>query len=346
MRAVLSFLFVLAISIQPSPAGLDEKTLRENPQWMPAQTSVTKTVEFQSGLKITPQDRLEIGGFEPEGVVLRKGTNEFLLPVAQTKLLADADAYRSKYTPEQQKLTARELLARQELWPYFVKPKEALRFSDRTAFEAGKSYPLWSVEKDGLHVYFERKGQTYSLEPAATDFFESALAAVVRPPSRLFDEVRANAIRADSGKPADLADEAGPKYLAIYHAAAWCPYCEQCTPDVTKWYDELRASGDKSIELVLLSADKSPAEFQKHLKDKQMKCLAVPIERNNHTFVLSKLFPNRPTPWLYVVDRQGKTIVDGDVEGQPKERTLAVLAKIDEFRKREAEQAQKEPGAK
>jgi thioredoxin-related protein len=346
MLAVLPFLFSLSVPVASPPAGLDERTLRDNPQWLPAQTSVTKAVEFQSGLKISPQDKLEIGGFEAEGVVLRKGTNEFLLPVAQTKLLADADAYRSKFTPEQQKLTARELLQRKELWPYSVKPKKSVRFEDRTAFEAGKAYPLWSVEKDGLHVYFERKAQTYTLSPGETDYFESALAAVIKPPSRLFDEVRANAIRADTGKPADLPDEGGPRYLALYHAASWCPYCEQCTPDVTKWYEELRASGDKSIELVLLSSDKSPAEFQKHLKDKQMKWLAVPMERNNHTFVLSKLFPNRPTPWLYVVDRQGNTVVDGDVEGQPKERTLAVIEKIKQFQKQEAAKPPRDPGAK
>jgi hypothetical protein len=340
MRAVLLLLFPLFV------LGLDERTLRDNPQWLPAQTSVTKAVEFQSGLKLSPQDKLEIGGFDDAGLILRKGTNEFVLPVAQTKLLSDADAYRAKFTPEQQKLTAKELLARKELWPYFVKPKQTVSFGDKTSFEAGKSYPLWSVEKDGLHVYFERKAQTYTLAPGETDFYESALAAVVKPPSRLFDEVRANAIRADSGKPADLPDEGGPKYLALYHAAAWCPYCEQCTPDVTKWYEELRASGDKSLEFVLLSADKSPAEFQKHLKDKQMKWLAVPTERNSHTFVLAKLFPNRPTPWLYVVDRQGNTVVDGDVAGEPKERTLAVLGKINEFLKRESEKAAKESGGK
>ncbi len=158
--------------------------------------------------------------------------------------------------------------------------------------------------------------------------------------------MRANAIRADTGKPADLPDEGGPRFLAIYHAAAWCPYCEQCTPDVTKWYEELRASGDKSIELVLLSADKSPAEFQKHLKDKKMTWLAVPTERNDHTFVLSKLFPNRPTPWLYVVDRQGNTVVDGDVEGQPRERTQAVIERIKELQRKEAAKAPKDPEAK
>ncbi len=341
MLALLPFLFTLSVPAGFSPTGIDERTLRDNPQWLPPQTSVAKAVEFQSGLKVSPQDKLEVGGFDAEGVILRKGTNEFLLPVAQTKLLADADAYRAKFTPEQQKLTAKELLSKKELWPYFVKPRQAVKFGDKTSFEAGKAYPLWSVEADGLHVYFERKAQTYTLAPGETDFFESALAALVKPPSRLFDEVRANAIRADTGKPADLPDEGGPKYLALYHAGAWCPYCEQCTPDVTKWYEQLRASGDKSLEVVLLSADKSPAEFQKHLKDKQMKWLAVPTERNNHTFVLSKLFPNRPTPWLYVVDRQGNTVVDGDVEGQPKERTLAVLAKINELLKQEAAKAAK-----
>lgn len=346
MRARLPFLFTLFAAAGFSFTGLDERTLRDNPQWLPGQTSVTKAVEFQSGLKVSPQDKLEIGRFEPDGVILRKGTNEFLLPVAQTNLLADADAYRSKFTPEQQKLSARELLQRNELWPYFVKMKQSVRFEDRTAFEAGKPYPLWSVEKDGLHIYFEGKAQTYTISPGETDFFESALAAVIKPPSRLFDEVRANAIRADTAKPADLPDEGGPRYLALYHAAAWCPYCEQCTPDVTKWYEELRASGDKSIELVLLSADKSPAEFRKHLQDKKLTCLAVPMERNNHTFVLSKVFPNRPTPWLYVVDRQGKTVVDGDVDGQPKERTLAVIERIKEFLKQESAKTSTDPGAK
>src|SRR5258706_3465231 len=333
MLARLPSLFLLSVAAGFSFAGLDERTLRDNPQWLPAQTSVTKAVEFQAGLKISPQDKLEIGGFEPDGVLLRKGTNEFLLPVAQTKLLADADAYKSKFTPEQQKLTARELREGKERWPSFVKRKKPVRFEDRRAFETGKPYPLWSVEKDGLHLYFEKKAQTYTISPGETDFLEGALAAVVKPPSRLFDEVRANAIRADTGKPADLPDEGGPKYLAIYHAAAWCPYCEQCTPDVTRWYEELRAGGDKSIEVVLLSADKSPAGFRKHLQDKKKTRLAVPMERNSHTFVLSKLFPHRPTPWLYVVDRQGNTVVDGDVDGKPKERTLAVLGKIKEFLK-------------
>lgn len=97
---------------------------------------------------------------------------------------------------------------------------------------------------------------------------------------------------------------------------------------------------------MLLSADKSPAEFQKHLKDKQMQWLAVPIERNSHTFVLSKLFPIRPTPWLYIVDRQGNTVVDGDVEGQPKERTLAVLGRIKDFLRRESDKSAKESGGK
>jgi len=61
---------------------------------------------------------------------------------------------------------------------------------------------------------------------------------------------------------------ADSKTVVIY-TTAWCPYCEQCTPDVTRWYEELRAGETKSIEVVLLSADKSPAEFRKHLQDKK-----------------------------------------------------------------------------
>ena len=80
---------------------------------------------------------------------------------------------------------------------------------------------------------------------------------------------------------------ADTKYLAIYHAAAWCPFCEQCTPDVTQWYADLRAGGDKSIEVVLLSADKSPAEFRKHLQDKKMTWLAVPMDAAKRASVRS-----------------------------------------------------------
>jgi hypothetical protein len=49
--------------------------------------------------------------------------------------------------------------------------------------------------------------------------------------------------------------------------------------------------------------------------------------------------PNRPTPWLFVVDRQGKTVVDGDVDGQPKERTIAVLQKFSDFLKKQQQTA-------
>jgi thiol-disulfide isomerase/thioredoxin len=344
MRAPLFALIVLLLG-SSAFAGMDERTLRESPHWTPAQTSVTKPVQFQSGLKLTPSDKVDVARLEAEGVVLRKGTAEFMLPVAQTKLLADADAYKAKFTPEQQKLTAHDFQQRKELWPYFVKMKETVKFDDLTTFDAGKQYPLWTVESDGPHVYSERKGQTYTIDAPATDFYERCLAAVIKPPSRLFDEVRANAIRANTGKPADLPDEGGPQYLAIYHAAAWCPHCETSTPDVVKWYDELRAAGDKTIELVMLSADKSPAEFRKHLQDKKMNWLAVPMERNNHTFVLSQLFPNRPTPWLYVVDRQGKTIVDGDADGTAKERTLAVIAKIKALAPADSAKASADAGA-
>ena len=40
--------------------------------------------------------------------------------------------------------------------------------------------------------------------------------------------------------------------------------------------------------------------------------------------------------WLYVVDRQGKTVVDGDADGSAKERTLAVIAKIKAMKSPEA----------
>jgi hypothetical protein len=347
MRAMLHSIslgaFLVSIATSVSLAGLDERTLRANPQWMPAQTTVIKAAQFQSGLKLAAGEKVDVVGFQDNGLILRKGTSKFMMNVPQTTLLKDADAYKAKFSEDQQKLTAKDLLTRKELWPYLVTMKNDVAFQDRTTFSAGKTYPLWTIEEDGLHVYYEKNGQTYAIDAGDTDFYEKALNGLIDPPSRLFDEVRVNAIHADTGKalePTELAapDAGGPKYLALYHAGAWCPHCETSTPDVVKWYDDLKAAaGDKpvEIELVLLSADKSPQEFKKHISEKKMNFLAIPMDRNKKAFVLAQLFPQRPTPWLYVVDRDGNTVVDGDADGSAKERTLTVIERINALLKAE-----------
>ncbi len=44
-------LAVLVLPLLVSLAGLDERTLRDNPQWLPPQTSVAKAVEFRDAFE-------------------------------------------------------------------------------------------------------------------------------------------------------------------------------------------------------------------------------------------------------------------------------------------------------
>lgn len=337
-RRLLAVALALLLSPAAAFAGMDLATLRANPMWMPAETSVKKPLEFQSGLKLSPKDKLTVVSLEDDGAltVSLRG-KEFSFAASNTNLLADADAYRATFTPEQQKMTQKELLARADLRPYWVTMTRDVRFVNGPAFLKGAKVAIADVDGDDVNLVDLKSNKSYATEASATDYCKRALAAMikpVRPP--LLEEIYTYAVRGDTMKPDPNAATASPKYIALYNAADWCPFCKQCTPEVVKWYDETVAGKRSSVELVMVSGDKSMQEWRGHLKRFGMKWLAIPQDQNQDAFLIVKIFPARPTPFLYIIDANGKTVYEPKDQTSALARTQEVLAKLRELQAQEA----------
>src|SRR5690606_17490294 len=123
--------------------------------------------------------------------------------------------------------------------------------------------------------------------PSVTNFFDACLDNAKAPKaSRLYQELVANVVDAQTLKPADFLANDGPEYTAIYYAADWCPYCAQTSPEVMKWYEENEAREKKQVEMVLVSHDKSRAELTRHIKALNFRSPLAPFDKVPSMIVL------------------------------------------------------------
>jgi hypothetical protein len=345
----------MSIRLAPRTAGLalaallvttplsranDLAELERNPHRVPETVKAKNDLEFSSGLVIKAGDVLRVqrieGGelflFQPDGNML------LTLDVAETTLLEDAAARYAAWTPEQQKLTLADFQSRKELWPYRVRIRREQAFQDGTKLAAGTDWPMMSYDGANVLVLDPVKYASFNLDPAATDFYDRVVAAVkTPPPSRLVQELSENVVRIGTGERVDLLAADAPPYLAIYHAAGWCGYCTQTTPQVLAWYEESKARGDRSIELLVISGDKTAADMQTHLKAKGFGGLTVPHGKDKPMFLLRETTVYNGLPNLIVVDRTGKLVIDSTNE-MPMERTQRTLAQMRELQKKHAAQ--------
>ncbi len=304
--------------------------LRRNPLWLPASTTLTNEIVFGDGSKLPVGQSAAIRTLDGRQVVLWWPGRDTTFTVApeSTTLLADASAHVAKFTPAQKALTPAALRTRKDLWPYTVTFREKQEFNDGTVFNVGDKLPLSEFDGRKVKLIEPTRYVAYTFDPEITDFYEASLRNLVTPsPSRLDQELASAIVSASTLKPVDLLADTATEYFAIYHAAAWCPYCAQTTPDILAWYQKLRASGDTRIRLVVISGDKSSEEFRTHAAKFGPDAFAVSYEKAPKLFVLNQTAGPRSLPHFYVVDRAGKTVIPA-MSGQPQDRVRAVLSRL------------------
>src|SRR5947209_5159843 len=59
------------------------------------------------------------------------------------------------------------------------------------------------------------------------------------------------------------------KYIAFYCGAGWCGPCHQFTPELVKFYKEMKPKYP-NFEVVFLSEDRSPVEMQNYMVEMSM----------------------------------------------------------------------------
>lgn len=307
LRAFFAFLFGATHLFAISP-----NELRDNPLWQPATTTLKREVRLGSGRVFPTGYRAKLESFDGTHAIVGStdGTSRFKMELAGITLLEDATKLHASLTPEQRKLTPRSIRETPALWPYTVTLTNTVQLGGGESLQPGTKLILARVDGDSLLLISHELRTQFTIPVSDTDFNAACLKAVVNPPApRIFQELAGVAIDTQTRSAGELLKDGGPDYVAVYFAANWCPYSTEVSPEVSALFNGLAASGDERIRLVLISNDRSPAEFRTHLNKLDVKGYAVQPNDLGQLVLLRSLHPVTALPTLYVVDRAGKIAI-------------------------------------
>ncbi|OMJ81720.1 hypothetical protein SteCoe_17771 [Stentor coeruleus] len=92
------------------------------------------------------------------------------------------------------------------------------------------------------------------------------------------------------------------RFILVYFGAYWCPPCRGFTPKLGMFYDSIN-SGSKQVEIVYISRDKTPDQFDDYYSE--MPWLALPYEDKSRIAALGIRYQIQQIPCLILIDNQG-----------------------------------------
>jgi|tagenome__1003787_1003787.scaffolds.fasta_scaffold20988755_2 nucleoredoxin len=98
------------------------------------------------------------------------------------------------------------------------------------------------------------------------------------------------------------------KYFLIYFSAHWCGPCRKFTPGLVNYYNDTVAKHPE-LELVFVSADKSPFGMETYMREMNMPWPAVDFEKTRGKEGIRK-YAGKGIPDLVLVDSSGKVLAD------------------------------------
>ena len=99
------------------------------------------------------------------------------------------------------------------------------------------------------------------------------------------------------------------KLVAIYFSAHWCPPCRRFTPVLQELYDEHK----DNLEVVFVSADRSPAQKARYIKEDKMSWLTIDLNGEDSDRLMGGL-GIQSFPTLVILNEDAKIIT---MEGYP-----------------------------
>ena len=76
-------------------------------------------------------------------------------------------------------------------------------------------------------------------------------------------------LKGRSAVPFASADLAQDKYIALYFSAGWCPPCHAFTPELVRFYNEMKPK-HPGVEIVFVTQDHSESEMQSYMREMSM----------------------------------------------------------------------------
>jgi len=307
---------IAALAVSASFAQeLSWQQLVRSKEFWPAECTLKKPLEFQSGKGVRAGQKLSILDIQATQVEAGALGMGFAVKPEDTDCLAVARAAYAALTPAQRELTYASILARKELWPYRVALTEPIELgSPDGVLPPGHQVVLLDVAKrtGKLTLINERTRTGFDLEAEATDLLAQVRKAVVDgPPSRMAAEMEGRLVNAATDAPASLDPNALPRYYLLYRGGGWCPYTRKLTPDVVKFYNEMHPKHPE-FEAIYLPVDKSAAALQAYAKEAAFPWPSVSFQRSKDLKIIASLLA--PIPQLIVVDSTGKLVIDDSTQ--------------------------------
>jgi len=97
------------------------------------------------------------------------------------------------------------------------------------------------------------------------------------------------------------------KVVGLYFSAGWCPPCRAFTPQLKKYYEELKSAG-KNFEVVFVSRDRSAEDLVEYYRDHHGKWLYLEFGDPNIQELLTK-YDVKSIPTFRVIKPDGSVVV-------------------------------------
>lgn len=127
-----------------------------------------------------------------------------------------------------------------------------------------------------------------------------------------------------SGKTVAVSSLAGnDKVVGLYFSAHWCPPCRGFTPELAKFYTQMKKKVEDKLEIVFISSDRGEAEWKGYFAE--MPWLALPFSARDVKEKLGDKYGVTGIPTLVFLDAdsgatislEGRRLVMTDPDGFP-----------------------------
>ena len=171
---------------------------------------------------------------------------------------------------------------------------------------------LTSYMNEGMRSWYEE------LSPAAqASYYGKLVKDELYPTGKIGDQMPGFSVKDASGKEITLQELCqGKKYILIDFWASWCAPCRKEIPNIKKLYARYASKG---FEVISISIDKKKADWEKAVKEEQLKWPNFLDETG-----VAKLYKVRAVPTMYLIDAEGRMVGD-NLRGEALAEKLAEL---------------------
>jgi hypothetical protein len=344
MKVFILFFTGLLLTVSVFAESLTWQVLVSKPELWPRQCRMKEAIDFQNGT-VQAGQTVDVDGITEQEVLLSTtdGKITFSASPEETNVLEAANTAYSTLTPKQRELTYNTIAQKKELWPQRVALTQSFDVSG-VRLNKGEQLTVKTITPNTVRLLIEKINTTFDVVPQATDLMAQArvFAENSQAPGHMFlddtnvpananqmgkrlsvvnagpvlNELEGKLINSVTGQSQPLDGKALPEYIVYYRGSSTCPITRQFTPDVVKFYNEMKPKHPEFEIVYMMTEDIS--DTSKFAKAQGFNWRAVTYnDVNGVAMPLSSAPISGLLPQLIVLDRQGRVLADGTQNAAP-----------------------------